>query len=167
MKKIYLFLSIAFMVIVACQQTPKVTPVDINAEEAALNELMDKIDASFKDRSDSTLKASTTEDVLICGTDPSEFWNKQQFLEQLEQMKQDTSNTATELKSIGDRKIKVAPDGNSAIVVTQYIISWSPKIPVRQVNHFVKTNDKWMIQFINVALIPKNEDLQKLNEAIE
>ena len=37
MKKIYLFLPIAVMVIVACQQTPKVTPVDINAEEAALN----------------------------------------------------------------------------------------------------------------------------------
>ena len=153
MKKNFLFLFIVVMVIFACQQTPKVVPVDIKAEEAALKKVLDSID----------FKSNLTEDALICGTDPSEFWNKQQFLEQLEQ----TKNAAPEFKSIGDRNIKVAPDGNSAIVVTQFIISWSPKIPWRQVYHFVKTNDKWMIQFINIAFIPKNEDIQKLNEAID
>jgi hypothetical protein len=163
MKKIYLFFPIAVMVIVACQQTPKVTPIDINAEEASINALMDKIDASLKDRSDSTLKALITEDALICGTDPSEFWNKQQFFRMMEQ---DSTSAPPEFDYIGDRRVNVAPDGNSAIVVTQYIISWSPKIPWRQVYHFVKTNDKWMIQFINIAFIPKNEDIQKLNEAI-
>ena len=69
------------MVIVACQQTPKVIPVDIKTEEAALSELMDKFDAGFKGGDASTFKASLAEDALICGTDPSEFWNKQQFLE--------------------------------------------------------------------------------------
>jgi hypothetical protein len=140
MKKNLLFLFIVVMVIVACQQTPKIVPVDIKAEEATLNKLMDSID----------FKSNLTEDALICGTDPSEFWNKQQFLEQLEQAK----NAAPEFQSIGDRKIKVAPDGNSAI-------------PWRQVYHFVKTNDKWMIQFVNIAFIPKNEDIQKINEAIK
>jgi hypothetical protein len=164
MKKIHLFLSIAVMVIIACQQTTKVVPTDIKAEEAALNELMDRLLAELRDGGDSTFKASLSEDALICGTDPSEFWNKQQFLELVEQ---DSANVAPEFKSIGNRKIKVAPDGNSAIVVTQYIITWSPKIPWRQVYHFVKTNDKWMIQFINIAFIPKNEDIRKLNEAID
>ena len=152
------------MVIVACQQTPKVIPVDIKTEEAALSELMDKFDAGFKGGDASTFKASLAEDALICGTDPSEFWNKQQFLELGEQ---DSTNAPPELKYINDRKILVAQDGNSAIVVTQYLISWSPKIPWRQVYHFVKTNDQWMIQFINIAFIPKNEDIQKINEAIE
>lgn len=152
------------MVIVACQQTPKVIPVDIKTEEAALSELMDKFDAGFKGGDASTFKASLAEDALICGTDPSEFWNKQQFLELGEQ---DSTNAPPELKYINDRKILVAQDGNSAIVVTQYLISWSPKIPWRQVYHFVKTNDQWMIQFINIAFIPKNEDIQKLNEALD
>ena len=164
MRKIYFFLSIAVMVIVACQQTPKVIPVDIKTEEAALSELMDKFDAGFKGGDASTFKASLAEDALICGTDPSEFWNKQQFLELGEQ---DSTNAPPELKYINDRKILVAQDGNSAIVVTQYLISWSPKIPWRQVYHFVKTNDQWMIQFINIAFIPKNEDIQKLNEALD
>ena len=164
MRKIYFFLSIAVMVIVACQQTPKVIPVDIKTEEAALSELMDKFDAGFKGGDASTFKASLAEDALICGTDPSEFWNKQQFLELGEQ---DSTNAPPELKYINDRKILVAQDGNSAIVVTQYLISWSPKIPWRQVYHFIKADNKWMIEFINVAFIAKNEDIQKLNEALD
>jgi hypothetical protein len=31
----------------------------------------------------------------------------------------------------------------------------------------VKTGDQWMISFFSTALIPKNEDLAKLNEALD
>ena len=164
MKKIYLFFAIAVVVIIACQQTPKVVPVDIKAVEADINELMDKFDAEFKNSDASLFKASLTEDALICGTDPSEFWNKQQFLEL---WKQDSINASPEFKYIGDRKLMVAPDGNSAIVVNQLIVAWSPKIPLRQAYHFVKANDRWMVQFINIAFITKNENIKKINEAIE
>jgi hypothetical protein len=164
MKKIFPSLFIAVMAIVACQQTPKVVPVDIQAEEAALNGLMDKFDEAMKAGNDSLARATITEDALICGTDPSEFWNKQQFLGPEEQ---DSASAPAEVKYISDRVIKVAPDGNSAVVVTQLTISWSPKIPLRVVYHFIKADDKWMIEFINVAFIAKNEDIQKLNEALE
>jgi hypothetical protein len=164
MKKIFPFLCIAVMAIVACQQTPKVVPVDIQAEEAALNGLMDKFDEAMKAGTDSIAKASITEDALICGTDPSEFWTKQQFLGPEEQ---DSVSAPPEVKYISERVTKVAPDGNSAVVVTQLILSWSPEIPLRVVYHFIKADDKWMIEFINVAFIAKNEDIQKLNEALK
>ena len=164
MKKIFPFLCIAVMAIVACQQTPKVVPVDIQAEEAALNGLMDKFDEARKAGNDSLARAIITEDALICGTDPSEFWTKQQFLGPEEQ---DSTSAPAEVKYISERVTKVAPDGNSAVVVTQLILSWSPKIPLRVVRHFIKADDKWMIEFINVAFIAKNEDIQKLNEAVE
>lgn len=164
MKKVFFFSSIAVMLIIACQQAPKVVPVDIIAEEAALNGLMDKLDTAFTAGDNAMFVSSLTDEALLCGTDPSEFWNKQQILEQL---KQDSVSAAPEYKYISDRVTKVSPDGNSAIVVTQVISPWSPKIPVRIVYHFVKTNDKWMIQFINWAFVAKNEDIKKLNEAIE
>ena len=164
MKKIFPFLCIAVMAIVACQQTPKVVPVDIQAEEAALNGLMDKLDEAMKAGNDSLARATITEDALICGTDPSEFWTKQQFLGPEEQ---DSTSAPAEVKYISERVTKVAPDGNSAVVVTQLILSWSPEIPLRVVRHFIKADDKWMIEFINVAFIAKNEDIQKLNEAVE
>ncbi len=164
MKKIYFLSFVAVMLIVACQQTPKVVPVDIQAEEATLNGFMDKLDTAFKAGDNSMFLASLIDDALVCGTDPSEFWSKQQILEQF---KQDSAAAAPEYEYISDRVLKVAPDGNSAVVVTQLMLPWSPKIPLRIVYHFVKTDDKWMIQVINWAFIPKNEDIKKLNEAVE
>ncbi|HBE41800.1 MAG TPA: hypothetical protein DDW27_11465, partial [Bacteroidales bacterium] len=59
-------------------------------------------------------------------------------------------------------------DGNSAIVVEQYIMPFlSSKIPLRNVYNAVKTNDNWMIDFISWSFIPKNEDISKLNKAVE
>ncbi len=164
MKKLLVITALILFAGLAFGQTSKTATVDIEAEKATLNEILDKIISEGESGDRSTFVSFLTEDALFCGTDPSEFWDKQYFVDR---SKRDSINPAPEIKSIGDRKIKVAADGNSAIVVTQYIISWSPKIPWRQVFHFVKTNDNWMILFVNVAFIPKNEDIKKLNDAID
>ena len=54
---------------------------------------------------------------------------------------QDSNDPATEMKFIGDRKIKIAPDGKSAIMVIQAMTDWSPKIPIRFVFHFDHRHD--------------------------
>jgi len=164
MKKLLIVTALVLFAGIAFGQTSKTATVDIEAEKAALNEIMDKLDSAAKDGDWTVFVTLLTEDALFCGTDPSEFWNKQYFVDL---SKQDSDDPTPELKYIGDRKIKVASDGNSAIIVTQLMTAWSPKIPLRMVYHFVKTNDNWMVLFGNVAFIPKNEDIQKLNEAID
>ena len=164
MKKLLVITALLLFAGFSFGQVSKTSSVDIKAEEAVLNKLMDKFDTAIEAYDVSTIVSFFTDDAIMCGTDPSEFWNKQQFTDNWEQ---GSSDSAPEFKYINDRKIIIAPGGNSAIVVTQYITSWSPKIPWRQVYHFVKTNDNWMIHFMNVAFIPKNEDIQKLNEAID
>jgi hypothetical protein len=70
--------------------------------------------------------------------------------------------------SIEKREIRIAADGNSAIAVDQNFINFiSPKIPARWVFHLVKTGDSWLIDFFSLSLIPDNEDLGKLNKALE
>lgn len=165
MKKIYLILSIAVVVITACQQTPKTVPVDIEAEKAAIDSLFDQFNVSFNAQDAATLASFLTEDALCCGTDPSEFWNKQEITDLWIQMFTDSDPA---INMIGERKIKVAADGNSAIAVDQYMFPMiTPKIPWRNVYHLVKTNDNWMILFFSCGFIPKNEDIPKLNEALE
>jgi len=110
-----------------------------------------------------TFLSFSVDGVLVCGTDPSEFWNKEQLLG----MQNPDSNNAFEFKYIDDRVVKVTPDGNSAIVVNQLMMGFSPKIPVRVDYHFTKTNEGWKVFFMNVALIPKNEHLGMINKAIE
>jgi len=153
MKKSTIVTALLLIAGFASAQTKTSDQVNIQAETTVINELMDNMDFG----------SILTEDALICGTDPSEFWGKQQFVESIEQI----SNDAPEINPIGDRVVKIAPDGNSAVVVTQYIIEWSPKIPWRQVYHFIKTDEGWKVNFINVAFIPKNEHIEIINNAIE
>ncbi len=132
--------------------------------EAALSKLMNKLDAAIEANDISSMAPLFTEDALVCGTDPSEFWNKQEFMGLWEQ---NPADSYPDFELINDRKIALAPEGHSAVVVDQYIIELSPKIPWRQVYHCVKTNEGWLIYFMNVAFIPKNEDIKKINEAID
>ena len=82
--------------------------VNIDAEIEVINELMDKFDAEFKKGDNATFLSTLADDVLICGTDPSEFWNKEQYLGMQDQ---ESNNNMPEFKYIDDRVVKVAPDG--------------------------------------------------------
>lgn len=165
MKKIYFFLAMAALVITACQQKPKTVEVDIVAEKAAVSSLFARFDSAFKAKDVTTLTSFLTEDALCLGTDPSEFWNKQEIKDLWSQM---LGDSVPEINYIREREIRVAADGNSAIVVDQYLMpSISPKIPWRNVYHLVKTHDKWMIFSFSCSFIPKNEDILKINEAVD
>jgi ketosteroid isomerase-like protein len=165
MKRNFLFPFIAIIAMAACHHTHPSAAVDIEAEEAAVNDLIDQVHSAMEARDAATLVSYFTEDMLSCGSDPAEFWNKQQTTELWTQM---LADTALEINVFGDRLIKVTPDGHSAIAVEQYFIPmFTPNMPFRIVYHLVKTGDQWMISFFSTALIPKNEDLAKLSEALD
>lgn len=166
MKKIFFILPVAVIIFAACQTTPKTIPVDTQAEKAAISALFDKFSTAFKGKDTFTLIASLTEDVLACGTDPAEFWDKKQISDGWTQAFADTS-----LKidySIDKREIRLSSDGNSALVIEQFVMkAISQKMPVRMINHVVKKGEAWMIDFISWNFIPRNEDIGKLNKALE
>ena len=165
MKKICFILSIATVLVTACQQAPKTSAVDMEAEKAIIDSIFTVFNAAFSNKDVSTLSSYLTEDALCCGTDPSEFWTKQQITDLWAQM---LADSAPKINFISDRKIKVAADGHSAVVVDQYMMSaFSPNIPWRNIYQLVKVNDHWMIDFLASNFIPKNEDIQKLNEAMD
>jgi ketosteroid isomerase-like protein len=67
------------MVIIACQQTPKTVPVNVEAEKAAISVLFDMLMAAYDAGDAAALVTFFTEDGSFCGTDPSEFMNKQEI----------------------------------------------------------------------------------------
>ncbi len=164
MKKMFMITALFLFTGAAFGQTPATTPVDMEAEKAALNEILDKFLAAGQAGDLEPWVSFLTEDALVCGTDPSEFWNKEEFLGLWDQ---DSPSPLPDINYLDDRTIKVAPGAASAIMVTQYIISWSPNIPWRQVYHCIKMDDSWMIYFINIAFVPKNEDIQTINDSLE
>lgn len=164
MKKIFLFTAVAIAALSACQQAPKAVTADIEAEKSVIDSLFDVFYTAFSKQDVATLSSFLAEDALCMGTDPSEFFNKQQFTDMWTQM---LSGGAPELTFVSERKVLVAADGRSATVVDQYLMPSYFKIPWRNAYHLAKTDAGWKILVINVAFIPRNEDLPKLDAAIE
>ncbi len=166
MKRIYCLSLVAVIVMSACQQKPVTVPVDTAASKAAITALFDEFQSAFKGNDASKVTVLLTDDALILGTDPSEFLDKKQISDAWTQVMADTSVTLD--YSIDRREIRLAADGNSAVVVEQFMFPvLSSKIKVRNVYHVTKQEEKWLIDFMSFNLIPKNEDLIKLDAALE
>ena len=166
MKKIYCLTLLAVMVIAGCQPKVQNKPVDLAAVKEEITSLMDKYLKAFNSKDVSNITALMADDGLFCGTDPSELLDKKALSDMMTQSLADT--TMIWSYSIDKREIRVAADGSSAIVLEQFTMPGiSPKIPTRLVYHVVKAGDKWMFDFISWSFIPKNEDILKLNKALE
>jgi tetratricopeptide (TPR) repeat protein len=134
--------------------------------KVAVNVLLDKYDSAFKAKDAPTLIALLAEDGLFCGTDPSEIWDKKQISDGWKQYFADTSLLID--YTVDKREILIADDGNSAIAIEQFYFKlFSPNIQWRTIFHAVKVGEGWKFDFISWNLIPKNEDIEKLNKAVE
>lgn len=166
MKKFIFAVLLAVLLFPACQEKAVVVQLDTAALKGQIYELMGKYNSALNAKDVGQVGTYLSDDLLYLGTDPSEFWNREAIIAL---WKQAFADTTLSLKyTVDKREIKVATDGNSAIVVEQFTVNQiSPKIPVRFVYHLVKTENSWMIDFASVAVIPKNEDIAALNLALE
>lgn len=163
MKKNLLLFSLLIMAVLAWAQQPVVKQVDIKAEQATISALLNKLTTAFKEQDVNTLVALLTEDALILGSDPSEFFNKEQTADIWKEM----LAQPFPFDFVGEATIKVAPDAHSAFVVQQYFMpKLSEKIAFRNSYHLIKMNNEWKIFGINTACIPRNEDFPKMNETL-
>ena len=156
----------AVMTNTACQTKTKIVPVDTVAAKVAVTTVLDKYNSAFKAKDANALMTLLTDDGLYCGTDSRELLDKASLSNMMNQAFADTSLKVN--YSIDKREIRIAADGNSAIALEQmFIKAFSQKIPMRMVFHLVKNNDNWLFDFVSWNFIPNNEDLGKLNKALE
>jgi ketosteroid isomerase-like protein len=154
------------LIMTSCQQKPVTVAVDPEAVKAELATFMDEYNTAYKAMDINKMTAFCTDNAMFLGTDPSEFWNKQQIIDYF--MAQGTDSTMKIEFKVDRREIMVAADGNSAIVVEQFFIPLiSTKIQVRCIDKVVKVNDKWMFDLISWNILARNEDIPKLNAALE
>jgi ketosteroid isomerase-like protein len=166
MRKTLFVLFTAAMNFFSCQTRTKDIPVDLDAAKEAVTEVLDAHWSAVKAKDADAVIALVTDDFLSCGSDPNEFWNKIDMYNTVKQMFTDTS-----LKidiTVDKREIRIAKDGNSAVALEQmFMTPFSQKMQVRTVYHLVKIDDNWQIDFTSTGFIPKNEDIDKINKALE
>jgi ketosteroid isomerase-like protein len=166
MKRLFSVLFIVTMVFTSCQKNSKGLPADLTAAKVAVAKALDAHWSAVKAKDADAVMAFLTDDILSCGSDSKEFWNKTDMYNNIRQMFADTSLMVD--ITIDRREIRIAKDGNSAVALEQMFLKpFSQKIPVRSVYHLIKINDLWKFDFTSVGFIPNNEDIGKLNKALE
>jgi ketosteroid isomerase-like protein len=166
MKKISCLLFVAVMLITACQQKKETVAIDTTAEKDSISKNLDAMYAAYTKKDAKTFASFLTEDCLYCGTDSKEFWDKKGYKELLNKISADTSYRAPTF-TLNKREIRLDKSGNSAVVVDQLLVSgWTDNLPLRNVTHHIKTNNRWMCDFSSMSIVPNNEDLEKLFHAV-
>lgn len=156
----------AAIVFTSCKIKTEVLTADLIAEKVAVTKALDAHWSAVKAKDADAVMALLTDDVLSCGSDPEEFWNKTDLYNNIRLVFADTS-LVPEI-TIDKREIRIAKDGNSALALEQMFMKpFSRKLPVRTVYHLVKVDGIWLFDFTSVGFIPDNEDIGKLNEALE
>lgn len=164
MKNLYFLLIVAAVVIFSCQPQPK--KIDPAASKAAINQSLENMYNTMNARDVKSYLAMLTEDALVCGTDPGEFWSKSEITNSFTQM---VADTTVKMKfKVNKREIRVSTDGAHAVVIEQLMADFiCPKIPLRRVLHFTHSNENWLIDADIISLTPLNQDIPKLNKALE
>jgi ketosteroid isomerase-like protein len=166
MRKFFFFFFILAIITASCQTGQKVAPVDPAEAKAAVTRILDSHWSAVKAKDADAVMALLTDDFLSCGTDPREFWNKTDLYNSVRQMLADTSFHFD--VTVDRREIRIARDGNSAIAIEQMVVKpFSQKMPIRTVFHLVRENNAWLIDFSGTSFLVNNEDIEKLNKALE
>ncbi|MFC2119137.1 nuclear transport factor 2 family protein [Bacteroidota bacterium] len=162
MKKLNLLLIVLILLSFgACN--PK---VDVVAEKDLITNALDEIYNAMQTKDADSYLKFFDEGGLFCGSDPGEFWDYEAAKKIINDM---MSNSSLNTKyTIDKREIRVADDGKTAITLEQYTVEYVSKyIPARIINHFVKKDGNWLIDFMSFGLIPYNADIGKINGAFQ
>lgn len=120
MKKALVLLSVAILALSACQTKPETKTVNIEGEKAAVDSLFLKYQAAMIAKDFNAVSGLMAEDFVSYGTDPSEFFNKKDLLDYWQK---GLSDTALKIDyTVSKRDIKIAPDGQSAVIVEQFMM---------------------------------------------
>ncbi len=165
MKQIFLLGIIALFLSTGCQQAVKTEVVDLKAAGAAITKVADAYMKAWNAEDMTKLSELVADGGQFCGTDPSEELDKAALLEMWTTAFADSTDYSYQVKQ---RRIRMAEDGKSAILVEHLVIGgWSSILHVRQTYQIIQAGDAWVIDFISWGFMVKNEDVDRLNKALE
>lgn len=162
MTKTISFILLAFLF--ACNTAPEPGPVDLAAEEAAIDNVFDNLLKAVDDRNIDLLASLLADDGMFMGTDPDELFPKDSIVAAWDQIMQ--APEIPPFKFIGEPYTRIHPDGKTAVVAYQYYWELFTPIPLREAFWMVKKDSVWLIDFFDFSFVPYNEQIPVLNAAV-
>ena len=165
MRKFYVLSILAVLLASGCSKEEDTDTPDQNILIASIEEISDQYLEAWNNKDLNTLDQLTANDGEYYGSDPEEIMDKPALMEMYSLFFEDT--TSSYLYTVNLRKIRVSPDGNSAVIMERITFQeWSPKMPMCQTSHLINTNGYWKIDFICWGFIIKNDDVEKVNDIL-
>lgn len=166
MKKSILFTIVTLFIIAGCTQQPEVKVTDIDTNRKNITKIADSYLNAWNTKNKDAIANLLADDGMYFGTDPSEILDNEGLLDMCTQLFSDTTTNYS--YDVISRKIKLATDGNSALII-EYIDmdGWTPILKMRQTYQIVKTPSDWKIDFIEWGFIAKNEEVEELGKALQ
>ena len=175
MRKIIILLGLALSLAMGCEQktiSPEGTeaatekPSDPETRKTEVVALMDSFHSALKNKKANDFKNLLDPNGLYCGTDPTETHNRDTYAQEMAEFLNDPT-IGTIAYTVDLRQIRVAEDGNSAVIVEQYKMDLvSPEIPWRLVSHAVRKDGVWILDFLSFTLVPTNAQQALINNAL-
>jgi hypothetical protein len=134
--------------------------------KSQITTVLDSMHSAFQHRQFKKMMNYLSEDGYYLGSDPKELWTKQQLSDYF---KPHETDSATFMPyEILRRDILLNEDRNSAAVVEQYyLVKMSDKVMVRAISRVSKKENGWIIDLYSLNMIPRNEDIDKINNSLK
>jgi hypothetical protein len=128
--------------------------------------VLDSMHSAFQHRKFQKMMTYFSEDGYYLGSDPTELWTKKHISDYFKPHETDSATVMP--YDILKRDILLNEERNSAVVVEQYyLVKMSEKVMVRAISRVSRKESGWVIDFYSWNMIPKNEDLDKINGALK
>lgn len=134
-------------------------------DSTSLVAVIDSLHAAFKAKSLEQMNAHFAEQGTFVGTDPNEFWTRQQLNDYLSVAFKSTTESYN--YTVSKRVTRLSDNGKSGIVIDQFTLPFSPNLPIRSIAYAEHRNGKWSIKMFSWNFIANNSDVDKLNAAIK
>ena len=169
----FLSLSLICSFLLACSNDNKKssvveTPVvdsSYLSDSASLVAVIDSLHTAFKAKSIDRMNLYFSEEGTFIGTDPNEFWSREQLNAYLTpSFSRDSTPSAY---TVSKRAVEMSSDRKTAVVIDQFALPFSPKLPVRAIAFAEQQDGRWTIKMFSWSFIANNDDVNKLNDALK
>ena len=165
MKNFYFLTILALIFTVGCNPKVETEPVDLNAVNDTIEQLINEYQNAWNAEDVDMISALASDDGRFFGSDPSEVLDKTELLKMCMDLFADTVDYSYD---VNVREIMPAANGESALVVEHInMVGFSSLMQMRQTCQFVKIEDSWKVNYISWGMLANNDDVAKLNAALE
>jgi hypothetical protein len=134
--------------------------------KAQVTTVLDSMHSAFQHRQFKKMMTYLDSSGYYLGSDPKELWTKKQLADYFKPHETDSATVMP--YDILRRDILLNEDRTSAVVVEQYyLVRMSDKVMVRAISRISKKESGWMIDMYSWNMIPRNEDIDKINGALK